>query len=346
MSDAGKENTGAGGRKPKVERGSVIERAAEVLTDAGGAVHPNEQPAQQLGRRASTQQSEADAHVEAALASPAEADSGRKGAETAAKRKRKSSGKAKGPVSISESQARKEKILVPGTDETRTVAEFREIKRSVLFSMTSSLESSTKNANLVMVTSARPNEGKTFVSINLAISLASERDFDVLLVDMDQTKQGVCKSLGISKVKGLIDVIENESMTIDDVILETDIDGLSILPSGAFHPLGAELLNSARMKLLLDDLSRRSRDLIVMFDCPPVLATTEASILAQYVGHVLFVVEAGKTSKGNINDALQLISHSQNLGFILNKTRTVVGDTSFGAYSEYGYGYGKPPTEN
>ncbi len=342
--------SGSGNRDTNTERASVIERAAEVLKEGGGQAAHIEAPPKQVGKDASaviTKEPEvkrarpvvSSATVEK-VAEPSDIETAPEKSE--AVKEPEAPRKSGGVVTIDDKRARREGILIPGTDQSRTVAEFREIKRSVLFSMASSMESTTKNPNLVMVTSARPDEGKTFISINLAISLSSEKDYDVLLVDMDQTKRGVCNALGIGPTKGLIDVIENESMTLDDVILETNIEGLSVLPSGAFHPLGAELLNSVRMKLLLDDLSRRSREMIVIFDCPPVLATTEASILAQHVGHVLFVVEAGKTSKGNINDALELIGHSQNLGFILNKTRSVVGDTSFGAYSDYGYGYGKP----
>lgn len=243
---------------------------------------------------------------------------------------------------ISESRARRERILMPGTDQIRAVAEFREIKRSVLYSMYSNQDQPTKNPNLIMVTSARPNEGKTFVSINLAISLAAEKDISVLLVDVDHSRAGTQNTLGFSAKTGLIDLVADSSMTLDDVIHDTNIEGLSVIASGTFHPMGAELYSSSRMKRIVDELSREHRNRIVIFDCPPVLATTEASILAQHVGHVLFVVEASKTTKGNISDSLELLGHSQNLGFILNKTRAIVGDTNFGAYSGYGYGYGKP----
>jgi protein-tyrosine kinase len=247
-----------------------------------------------------------------------------------------------GYIAISATRARRERVLMPGTDQMRAVAEFREIKRSVLYSLSSRKDQSTKNPNLILVTSARPGEGKTFISINLAISLAAEKDIDVLLVDVDHSRDRVAKTLGISAEKGLLDVVENKSMSLNDVTLDTNIENFSVVPSGTYHPMGAELFSSARMRDLLDDLSRENSSRIVIFDCPPVLATTEASILAEHVGHVLFVVEASKTTKGNIKDALELLGHSQNLGFILNKTRNFVGDTSFGSYSGYGYGYGEP----
>jgi Mrp family chromosome partitioning ATPase len=94
------------------------------------------------------------------------------------------------------------------------------------------------------------------------------------------------------------------------------------------------------MNMILEELSEERHGKVVIFDAPPVLATTEATILAQQVGQVVFVVEADKTSQSTIKDALEIIGHTENIGFVLNKTRVVVGDSQFGAY--YSYGYGKP----
>ena len=191
-----------------------------------------------------------------------------------------------------------------------------------------------------MVTSSGPNEGKTFIAINLAMSISSEKNLNVLLVDLDATNQGVTKDLGIPWKKGLIDLIDDPSLDFADVILRTDLESFSVIPAGKPHPLGVELLGSERLIGLLDDLARRYRDRIVIFDSPPVLATAASAVLAQHMGQIVFVVNASKTSRSTIEEALDLVSHGQNIAFVLNKTRAVIGDTYFGAYYQ-SYDYGK-----
>lgn len=244
-------------------------------------------------------------------------------------------------IQINDAPARQSKIFIPATEQSRSIEEFRQIKRSVLHKMYAEAGTASHNNNLILVTSTRPNEGKTFVSINLALSIASEKDLSVLLVDADQTNRGVRDALGISKGKrGLNDVIEDPSRRLEDCILETDVDGLSVLPAGTYHPLGTELLSSRRMEKIFEELARGRYGNVVIFDSPPALATTEASILAQKAGQVVFVVEADKTSQTAIADALEIIGNREKIGFVLNKTRVVVGDSQFGGY--YSYGYGKP----
>ena len=243
-------------------------------------------------------------------------------------------------VSIDRARARKARIIIPGSIGSRTGEEFRQIKQSVLYSMFYGKGKSSRNANLLMVTSAGPDEGKTFISTNLAMSISSEKDLNVLLVDIDSTNQGVTKSLGIPWKKGLFDLIDDPSLDFTDVILRTDLEGFSVIPAGKPHPLGVELLGSERLIGLVDDLALRYRDRIVIFDAPPVLATTASAVLAQHMGQIVFVVEASKTSRSTIEEALNLVSHCQNIAFVLNKTRSVLGDTYFGAYYQ-SYDYGK-----
>jgi protein-tyrosine kinase len=254
---------------------------------------------------------------------------------------RKSKNGGKDLLEISQIQVGRSHIFTPGSDQSRSIEEFRQIKQSLLHRMYAPSEGTAKNSNLILVTSARPNEGKTFVSVNLAIALAAEKDLSVLLIDADQTKRGITETLGISKsARGLIDVIEDTALTWAEVIIETDIAGLSVLPSGTYHPLGSELLNSRKMKSLLKELGEAREGTVVIIDTPPVLATTEAAILAQDVGQVVFVVEADKTNRTTIEDALEIIGHNPNIGFVLNKTRIVVGDSQYGSY--YSYGHDKP----
>ena len=244
-------------------------------------------------------------------------------------------------VAIDSAFVRRNHVFLPGNTGTQTAEELRQIKQSLLHSMFYGTGRSGKNTNLVMVTSSRPNEGKTFISLNVALSLAAERDLSVLLIDLDHTNQGITKSLGIEEDRGFINLVEDPSLKFSDVILRTNIDGFSIIPSGPTHPLALELFGSERMIRLLDELSGRYSDRIIMFDAPPVLATADASVLAQHMGQVIFVIEANKTGKTTISEAMDLLKHSQNLSLVLNKTRPFFADSDFGAYYQ-SYGYAKP----
>ncbi len=222
-------------------------------------------------------------------------------------------------------------------DNTVTAEEFRIVKRSLLLNAFSKGESAIKNGNIVMVTSTQPDEGKTFCAVSLAMSMASERDLTVLLVDADVSKPDVLRTLGVKGSKGLIDVIENKDMDLSECLLKTNIPNLTILPAGKKHKLTTELLASGRMGEIINEIARRYHDRIVIIDSPPVLASSAASVLALNVGQVLFVVEAERTREGELTDALKMIENNPNINFILNKTRFSAGKKKFGSY--YGYGY-------
>ncbi|MCZ6858798.1 MAG: XrtA-associated tyrosine autokinase [Alphaproteobacteria bacterium] len=218
---------------------------------------------------------------------------------------------------------------------TRTIEEFRLIKRSVFLTAANRRQDGIKNSNLIMVTSSRESEGKTFVSLNLAMSIAAERDSTALLIDADLNNPSIPSRLGIRSERGLIDVLEDESIDLAEVLIRTDADGLSVLPSGRRHRLSSELFSSARMSLLLAEISERYSDRMVILDAPPVLATSEAATLAMHVGQILLVVEAGKTTRSAIKESLNLISICPNVGFVLNKAPFQFGATRFGSYYKY-----------
>lgn len=223
-------------------------------------------------------------------------------------------------------------VLTPRMAKSRTKEEFRVIKRSVLQYAFQRPEATAKAPNLVMVTSARPGEGKTFTATNLAISIALERDFTVLLVDADFTKPTILKNMGIEADRGLIDVLEDPSIDLADVLIRTNIDKLTILPAGRSHDLSTELLASQRMKNVVDDIAWRYRDRLVVFDAPPVLATSEPCALAMHVGQILFVIEAEKTPKNTVKEALELIDTGPKIGLVLNRCQSGFGYAHFGSY--------------
>ena len=229
-------------------------------------------------------------------------------------------------------------ILTPDTKRNRTVEEFRLIKRMILSRRWDHGEGP---GNTIVVTSALPSEGKTTTAINLAMSIAAEEDLRVLLVDADFIKPDALRQLGVTATKGLIDVIEDPHTDVSDVMLRTNIDKLSLIPAGQLHHRCTELLASARMDELITELASRYEDRILIFDSPPVLATTESVVLASHMGQVIFVVQAGRTKRESVNSALELIGDRPNMGLVLNRSSAGLGSTEFGSYySSYYYGYG------
>ena len=229
-------------------------------------------------------------------------------------------------------QLRKAGVCMPENALSRTTEEFRLIKRTVLLNAGRRREEGRGNANLVMVTSSREGEGKTFVSLNLAVSLAAERDLKVLLVEADLSNPSILARMGIFANKGLADYLADESLDLSDVLIRTDIAGLSVLPAGAPHPFDTELLASARMSRLMVELAQRYNDRVVVLDAPPVLANSEPTTLAAFVGQIVFVVQAEKTTKAAIREALALLAVCPSIGFVLNKARFQFGSIRFGSY--------------
>ena len=189
-----------------------------------------------------------------------------------------------------------------------------------------------------MVTSAKPREGKTFTAVNLAISIALERDVHVLLVDADLVRPSVLKVLGVSADRGLIELLEDPRLDLSDVMLRTNVEKFSLLPSGNFHHMSPELITSERMAVLANDLAARYPDRVIILDSPPLLATSEPTMLARLVGQIVFVVEAERTSDVAVRSALELISDVPDVMMVLNKSRAGVGSQHFGSYYSY---YGK-----
>ncbi len=233
-------------------------------------------------------------------------------------------------------------LVDPRSDKTnRTAEEFRRIKRPLLMHAEGRGASQVGNANLIMVTSSMPGEGKTFTSINLAMSIAMEMDKTVLLVDSDVAKPDVTSRLGIEAKAGLIDVLLDEGTVLQDVLLKTDIPKLSLLPSGRRHVHATELLASERMRQLTLELATRYPDRIVIFDSPPLLLTSEARVLAGLMGQIVVVVEEGKTSQDVVKDAVAMLAANEIVGVVLNKGVRRVRGKHYGGYGyDYGYGYG------
>ena len=214
--------------------------------------------------------------------------------------------------------------------------EFRQIKRKLLNNAFGNAAKTLHHSNLIMVSSAKPNEGKTFVAINLALSIALEQDKTVLLIDADVLRPSVVRELGLVENPGLIDYLLGESERVSDIIYDTDIDKLKLIPAGKPHHLSNELLASEKMAAFANELANRYPDRIVIFDCPPLIGVTETLVLANLMGQALIVVEESKTSIADIKAATEHLNEDLALGLVLNKAIRSHKDL----YGYYGYGYG------
>jgi protein-tyrosine kinase len=223
-------------------------------------------------------------------------------------------------------------IFTPESPVNRTIEEFRLIKRTLVERADKAQGEGSANANLVMVTSTREGEGKTFVALNLAFSLAADPDRSVILIDADPAKSSVAHLLGLEVEHGLTDLLQDGAAALEDVVLPTSVAGLSIVPAGHHYALAAELFASERMGTLLQTLGRVEPHAIVILDAPPVLATSEASALARHVDQAVLVIEADRTSRAAIGEALNLIAMCPHIGLVLNKARFRFGAVRFGAY--------------
>lgn len=222
-------------------------------------------------------------------------------------------------------------MVTPDAPRSQIADEFRVIKRPIVGNALGRSGAQVKNGNLVMVTSALPAEGKTFTAINLALSIAMELDTTVLLVDGDVAHPDFAKRLGAANSPGLLDLLTQDDLEVGDVLVRTNVDNLSIIPAGAHHRRATELLASEQMAILLRELAARYPDRIVIFDSPPLLATTEARVLAAHMGQVVMVVAADTTRQHAVNLALSTIENCDVVLMVLNKA----DETDVGAY--YGY---------
>ncbi|MEQ8659893.1 MAG: AAA family ATPase [Gammaproteobacteria bacterium] len=226
-------------------------------------------------------------------------------------------------------------FLIPGQQTmTREAEEFQRIKRRLLGNMVPGVYESERPANLVLVTSSVPGEGKTFISTNLAISIALEIDRTVLAIDTDIVKRDMSKVFGVVSRPGLFDLLSDDSLRLEDLLVRTSIPNLTVLPAGNRRAHSTEMLASQRMRELTDEIATRYSDRVIVFDSPPVLAMTTASALAPLVGQIAVVCEAGSTKHETIRETLHRLEGHRVTGLILNKSKQAYasGYDYYGSY--------------
>ena len=224
--------------------------------------------------------------------------------------------------------------LMPTDDQADRIAtQYRLIKRPILKTAFGQGELGSVDSNLLMITSALAGEGKSFTSLNLALSIAQEQDRTVLLIDGDVARHRITTLLGLEGQAGLTDLLTSDSrVDLAEAMVSTDVKGLNVLPSGEYHDELTELLASQRMNELVAEIAGRYSDRMIIIDSPPILATSEAAVLSALVGQIVVVVEADGTSESAVQNALSELPTDKQVSLVLNKSRGSAGSGYFGGY--------------
>ncbi|MFQ3196397.1 MAG: protein-tyrosine kinase [Paraglaciecola sp.] len=223
-----------------------------------------------------------------------------------------------------------------GTQRRQINEEYRAIKRKVLNNAFGPLSQSLTNSNIVMITSSRPGEGKTFTAVNLALNIALEQDLTVLLVDADVLRPNVMRTLGLDNQEGLMEYLLGEKTDVSEIICNTNIPNLRIISAGKSHHLSTELLASEKMYEAVQEFANRYTDRIVIVDTPPLLGVNETAILANLAGQAIIVTAQNSTKLSDIQQAVTQLNPEMAIGFVINKAQRT-GDEASG-YGYYYYG--------
>jgi protein-tyrosine kinase len=224
---------------------------------------------------------------------------------------------------------------LPDPDEAHRFADhYRQIKRPLIDRALA--RDSAPDARLILLSSALPGDGKTFTAVNLALSMARERDVSVLLVDADLPRSRISQILGMRGEPGLVDALETDSHDVESYVVHTNVEGLDVLPAGETVESATELLASARMEQIAARLVSHNPRRLVLFDSAPLLGSSEARALVKIPGQIVLVVRAGVTPRQAILDAVAHLDASKLQGLILNESTTARGSGYYYGYSSYG----------
>ena len=226
--------------------------------------------------------------------------------------------------------------LPPPDAERRMAAEYGRIKRPLVERASSNAAEAGSMSRAVLITSAVSGEGKTFTAFNLALSLSRERDYHALLIDMDVARPHLSHLLNIRNEQGFLDSLRNPAIDIEQLILETDFPGLTILPVGGQSDQDNELLASRRMAELMSRLVAADERRLIVLDSPPLLYTNEARELTNVVGQIVLVVRAGVTPHQVIFEAISMLGEGRVSSLLLNQVPQSSGHGRYYGYGQYG----------
>ena len=237
-------------------------------------------------------------------------------------------------IRMDKAALRRAGLLAPEDDERQIIDEYRQIKRPLVAHAFGKRATKVADGNLILVTSALAGEGKTFTCMNLAFSIAREEDRSVLLVDADLVKPHISRLFGLRDAPGLLDLLATDGpFDYQDVIVKTDVPGMSVLASGGQRHNATELLASERMERFVASLSKDNPNRIVLFDSSPLLLTSETRVLSSLVGQVALVVRADHTAQQAVLEAIDSIDENKPVNLILNQARTHSKGSYYGGYN-------------
>ncbi|WP_157098931.1 tyrosine-protein kinase family protein [Novosphingobium rosa] len=227
-------------------------------------------------------------------------------------------------------------LIVPESGATAQLEEFRIVKRQLLAQAEELRRMRSGPASQrIMITSPHPGEGKTFCALNFAMSIAAEKEAEVVLIDLDLARSSALGLLGIPAGPGLMDALVDPRVDVRSLVIPTDVAGLSVLPGGRPTNSDAEYLASSRAPRVLDLLTEGYPRRIVVIDTPPTLATMYPAEVAKLVGQVVMVVRADKTSTNAVQDAASLLAGCPNVQLLLNAVQFSPSGRRFGSYHGY-----------
>ena len=219
---------------------------------------------------------------------------------------------------------------------SRVTEEYRITVGRILRALRSANRTGPGSANLVMVTSARPGEGKSFSALNLAVSIAQNGLADVLLVDVDAKPRSLSTLLGLRERPGLLDLVDQPDLRAEDLLVRTPVEGFQVLPLGIARAGTADAGVTRALATAIERIRRRFTHHVILLDTAPCLSTSDPSTLAPLVDQVIMVVEAGRTQRAELGASLELVRACPNVVLVLNKVR-LTHRHSFGSYYYFGY---------
>lgn len=219
---------------------------------------------------------------------------------------------------------------------SRVTEEYRITVGRILRALRSANRTGPGAANLVMVTSARPGEGKSFSALNLAVSVAQNGLADVLLVDVDAKPRSLSTLLGLRERPGLLDLVDQPELRAEDLLVRTAVEGFQVLPLGIARAGTADAGVTRALATAIERIRRRFTHHVILLDTAPCLSTSDPSTLAPLVDQVIMVVEAGRTQRAELGASLELVRACPNVILVLNKVR-LTHRHSFGSYYYFGY---------
>ena len=175
-----------------------------------------------------------------------------------------------------------------------------------------------EEARSILLTSALPGDGKTFVTLNLALSMARERDISVLLVDGDLPRAQMSRLLGIEREPGLLNALRDERLEAEQLVQDTNVSGLQLLSAGGPAEGTTELIASVRMREIVAQLMDWNSQRLILFDSPPLLVSAEARALMSIPGQIVLVTRSGRTPQRAVVDAIAHIDKKKLQGLIIN----------------------------